>query len=273
MNSQFPMSFGPDEIRNNDKNIKSNVVPLSLPQNSILAGSSRATSKNAKSRFDYAMSQFVEATDNFRSSRVGPGRWLMRGFLLTILGSLWFAIGTGRLTSDSPEVETIRTILSLSDSTKATSKSTSDEPALQSQMGSNESSQSTVTNDLVQASPTQGLAQEQAQTSPVNAVASANVVAAKPELSSASDSSTANSSSKVAPVPAAENSVADSDLFKAAKILSRQQLQLNEMEGHLGLLLTSSEDPGKAEKHLADLESRHLEAAAKLKQLRSKIRQ
>jgi hypothetical protein len=81
------------------------------------------------------------------------------------------------------------------------------------------------------------------------------------------------SSNTVAPVPVAENVVADDDLLKAVKILARQQAQLNEMEGHLGMLLTNTEDPKQAAKQLADLEARHMEAVAKLKKLRSKIRQ
>ena len=85
MNSEFPMTFGPEESNKNPKTAKSNVVPLSRPQDSMLAMSSSAKGKRAQTRLDYAMSQFAEASEGFRSSRVGPGRWLLRGFLLSTL--------------------------------------------------------------------------------------------------------------------------------------------------------------------------------------------
>jgi hypothetical protein len=276
MNSQFPMSFGPEDANNNAKKAKSNVVPLSRPQDSMLAVSSAAKNSRAQSRFDYAVSQFADATDGFRNSRVGPGRWLLRGFLITVLGSLWLAIGTGRLSSDSPDVEKIREMMSMSSTaSEGDSHSEAAQNSAVSDSNRTEPSANQAAMTTVQTPMPQLVEPEKAQ----GGTATSNASADRSETSSATAPAAANAanvtlaSNTVAPVPVAENVVADDDLLKAVKILARQQAQLNEMEGHLGMLLTNTEDPKQAAKQLADLEARHMEAVAKLKQLRSKIRQ
>lgn len=123
MSSEFPMTFA-SEVASDPKNKKkrSNVIPLSQPQNSMIASAHTSSGRFSKMQNDYNMSQFDDGARFESSRKTSPARMVLRGFLLTVLAAVLFAVGTGRLTSDSPEVEKVRSLLSLSQSVERTAE-------------------------------------------------------------------------------------------------------------------------------------------------------
>lgn len=80
---------------------------------------------------------------------------------------------------------------------------------------------------------------------------------------------------KVPPVPAADDelSISDSDVKKTSKFLKQQQKQMFEMEEHLTSMIARMGDSELAERHLQELEAQYLQAAKKLRDQRTKLRQ
>lgn len=231
MKSEFPMTFA-SEVASEVKNKKkSNVIPLSQPHQSMAASANKSSGSASKAQNDYAMSEFDDGARFDNSRKTSPARLLARGFLLTVLAGLLIAVGTGRLTSDSPEVETVRSLLSLSKPTEQAAV-VDESSAMQTVEVQNQLQSAAATVQSGEVAQTDAVSQAQIQ-QPVREIpaAQANSLEQSKQMTAAKTT--------VAPVPAPESKVAVEEL----------------------------------EKELIEIEALHNQAAAKIKQLRSKLRQ
>jgi hypothetical protein len=64
--------------------------------------------KKKSSQSEYPMSEFAEEQEESFSQGVSRARVFLRGTLITILASLWVAIGTGHLSSETPLIKNLR---------------------------------------------------------------------------------------------------------------------------------------------------------------------
>lgn len=262
MNSEFPMSFA--EELNSKSKTKSNVVSLSRPQDSHLNSSNRNLSRRETASADFPMSQFDDSVQIENKRGRSSGRWLLRGFLLTVLFGLWIAIGTGRLHSDSPEVEKIRDLLSLSSSSESEELSSEAKP----------SEAPGVQNAESIAQPTGGI--DVPTSTEINKNSEVIKPIETPEPSAASSSvvpSTVPSTQQVPAAVGASNAASDEDLKTMGRLLLQQQRQLSELEEQMTSLLTRLGHSALAQQRLSELEAQHLQAAQKLKEKRTQARQ
>ena len=231
MNSEFPMTFA-SEVASEVKNKKkSNVIPLSQPQQSMAASLHKSSGSSSKAKNDYAMSEFDDGARFENSRKTSNARMLVRGFLLTVFAGLLVAVAAGRLTSDSPEVETVRSLLSLSKPTEQAAAVNESSPSQAAEV-QNEMQSASAPTQSGEVAQSNAVAQTQIQ-QPVQEIPAAQASAAE----QAKPLTVAKSA--VAPIPAPESKVAVEEL----------------------------------EKELNEIEALHNQAAAKIKQLRSKLRQ
>lgn len=231
MNSEFPMTFA-SEVASEVKNKKkSNVIPLSQPQQSVAASMHKSSGSSSKAKNDYAMSEFDDGARFENSRKTSPARMVVRGFLLAVLAGLLFAVGTGRLTSDSPEVEKVRSLLSLSEPSQQAA-SVAESSAAQGVDGENQMQSAAVPVQSAASAQSESIAQPQIRQPEQSPSAAEAKPAEQVSQMSASKSS-------VASVPAPENEFAPEDI----------------------------------EKELREIEALHNQAAIKIKELRSKLRQ
>jgi len=301
MNSEFPMSFQDDSKTSKSSKSKSSFSKLSLVPLSQAYESVRDKSNKQDSMHDYPQSQFGEEQSDSVQRKTSGLRWFVRGFLLTILAGLWVAIGTGHLTSDSDEVEAIRALISSSEKTPVQdplpSQASNDTRSLtnasaglqqnltaegaqpsDSQMPSEVANGSQMNGSQPAAMNRMNEGQAAAQGPSTQVQANSQTQTPSTQGSSGVPSASALSSSKmekVPPVPAADDelSISDSDVKKTSKFLKQQQKQMFEMEEHLTSMIAHMGDSELAERHLQELEAQYLQAAKKLRDQRTKLRQ
>lgn len=295
MNSEFPMTFQDDSQAGKSKSRKSNIIPLSRISD---VGSEVSSSRTQKD--DFPLSQFGEEEHVTPAGKKSPMRYLVRGFLLTVLAGLWIAIGTGRLTSDSDEIEAIRSLISGVESNESSETAPGElsEAQTASLNGNNLQEQS---HSAVQASnataPVTGdaaegkspsLPSQNAQQPQENGQVKANLdlpqtlpqqLAYQTAQTAQSETTVKDTSAAVAgkvppvPAPAEDLNMSDSDVKKTARFLKQQQKQLLEMEEHLTSMIARFGESELADQQLKELEEQHRQAAAKLKERRAKLRQ
>lgn len=300
MNSEFPMTFQDDSQSNKAKSKKSNIIPLSK-SGDVHSGKFSSGAQNN----DFPLSQFGDEEAYITERKTSAKRYFVRGFLLTVLAGLWIAVGTGNLHSESDEIEAIRSMIHATDNSDSgqssdlyssnanTSGSAANANTAQAHSGI--PSESPASANGTSAPPPSSVAanpaasagtSQQAQTSaaveqpkiPIDIpqtlpqqLAYKTAQAQQPE----SNPVKSEASEKVSPVaaPADEIEFSDSDVKKTARFLRQQQKQMLEMEEHLTSMIARSGNSELAGRQLMELEEQHRQAAAKLKERRTKLRQ
>lgn len=288
MNSEFPMSFieeQPTQKKSKPK-LKSNVVALSRPQDSILHSSVDSEAQHNRNPQDYALSQFDDSASSGGYQSASRGRLFARGALLTVFTGLWVAIGTGYLHSESPAIAKIRAHLpaQLSSMTETSAETLSQSDKAQSAAQPSElsnevnaaisASSMPVTQNAATSSSTVDVS---ASSSVASSASTVNTPAAVTNSASVVTSTDSQSVVKnpVSPIPEeqGEPAMSEYDIRKTLKMLRQQQQQLLDFQDHMSKLIAGMDQNAVLDQELKDLEEQHLQAAKMLKERRAKLRQ